>query len=114
MIAPAIAAVPEARRLLLLGADLQMAAACLARARYFVGNDSGLMHLSAAVGTPTLGLFGSSPHALYAPWGPKTRTIHTPESRDELLARLPYHGAFYPNLMGGLTVDAVLKGIEEF
>jgi ADP-heptose:LPS heptosyltransferase len=35
----------------------------------FVGNDSGLMHLSAAAGTPTLGLFGPTPASEYAPSG---------------------------------------------
>ncbi|HET8611725.1 MAG TPA: glycosyltransferase family 9 protein, partial [Sphingomonas sp.] len=33
-------------------------AAALARARLFVGHDSGPLHLAAATGTPTLGLFG--------------------------------------------------------
>ena len=45
------------------------AAACLARCRVFIGNDSGLMHLSASAGTPTVGLFGPTPAAEYAPTG---------------------------------------------
>jgi ADP-heptose:LPS heptosyltransferase len=45
------------------------AAACLARASLFVGNDSGLMHLAAAAGAPTLGLFGPTDPAEYAPSG---------------------------------------------
>ncbi len=45
------------------------AAACLARCTIFVGNDSGLMHLSAAAATPTLGLFGPTPASEYAPSG---------------------------------------------
>ncbi len=45
------------------------AASCLARCTIFVGNDSGLMHLSAAAGTPTLGLFGPTPASEYAPSG---------------------------------------------
>jgi ADP-heptose:LPS heptosyltransferase len=49
--------------------ELPQAAACLARCQLFVGNDSGLMHLSAASGTPTLGLFGPTPAAEYAPAG---------------------------------------------
>ena len=58
--------------------DLITAYACLKRARLFVGNDSGLMHLSAAAGAPTLGLFGPSDDRLYAPWGPKSRTLRGP------------------------------------
>ncbi|MDE2515599.1 MAG: glycosyltransferase family 9 protein, partial [Rhodospirillales bacterium] len=49
--------------------SLPQAAACLSRARLFVGNDSGLMHLAAAAGTPTLGLFGPTNAAEYAPSG---------------------------------------------
>ncbi|MDX2291719.1 MULTISPECIES: glycosyltransferase family 9 protein, partial [Streptomyces] len=48
------------------------AAACLRRCALFVGNDSGLMHLAAAAGTPTLGLFGPTPAEEYAPSGPVT------------------------------------------
>jgi len=45
------------------------AAACLARVSLFVGNDSGLMHLAAAAGAPTLGLFGPTDPSEYAPSG---------------------------------------------
>jgi ADP-heptose:LPS heptosyltransferase len=45
------------------------AASCLARAALFVGNDSGLMHVAAAAGAPTLGLFGPTNPAEYAPSG---------------------------------------------
>ena len=43
--------------------SLPEVAACLARCALFVGNDSGLMHLAAAAGAPTLGLFGPTPAA---------------------------------------------------
>ena len=43
--------------------------AFLARSRLFIGNDSGLMHLAAASGVPTLGLFGPTNAAAYAPVG---------------------------------------------
>lgn len=36
------------------------AAACIERCALFVGNDSGLMHLAAATGTPTVGLCGTT------------------------------------------------------
>ena len=36
--------------------SLPEAAACLQRCAVYIGNDSGLMHLAAAAGTPTVGL----------------------------------------------------------
>lgn len=53
-------------------------AACLRRCRLFVGNDSGLMHLSAAAGIPTLGLFGPSRASEYAPIGPRAAFVAAP------------------------------------
>ncbi len=49
--------------------SLPEAAACLQRCALFVANDSGLMHLAAAAGTPTLGLFGPTPASEYGPSG---------------------------------------------
>ena len=44
-------------RIDLVGAtDPLLAGACLARSALFVGNDSGLMHIAAAVGIPTIGI----------------------------------------------------------
>jgi heptosyltransferase-2 len=54
---------------------LPEAAALLKGAAVFVGNDSGLMHLAAALGTPTIGIFGSSNPAWTAPVGPTTRAL---------------------------------------
>jgi ADP-heptose:LPS heptosyltransferase len=60
----------------LVGAlDLPEAAAVLARCALFVGNDSGLMHLSAATGTPTIGLFGPTSAAEYAPVGARALAV---------------------------------------
>jgi ADP-heptose:LPS heptosyltransferase len=68
--APLIDALPSTRVIDLVGkTDLLTAAAVLRRCALFIGNDTGLMHLAAAAGTPTLGLFGPSPVAQYAPWG---------------------------------------------
>src|SRR5690606_941321 len=68
--------VPGDRLIDLVGkVDPLTAYACLKRARLFIGNDSGVMHLAAAAGSPTLGLFGPSDETLYAPWGPHTRAL---------------------------------------
>lgn len=68
--------------------DPMAAAACLSRAALFVGNDSGLMHIAAAAGTPTLGLFGPGFPETYAPWGPRARIVTGDVPRDALLRRV--------------------------
>lgn len=111
-IVPLLDALPPERRLEVIGQSLPVAAACLKRCRLFIGNDSGLMHLAAAVGTPTLGLFGPGYEEIYAPWGSHAAYIRTSESRKELLARIPYPGANHPNLMQGLTVERVADKVR--
>jgi ADP-heptose:LPS heptosyltransferase len=55
--------------------DLAQVAALLARANLFVGNDSGTTHLAAAVGTPTVALFGPSEARNWAPRGDKVLVL---------------------------------------
>jgi len=112
-IQPLFETLPAAQIVDAIGHDLLTVAACLKKCRLFIGNDSGLMHIAAAVGTPTLGLFGPGYEKMYGPWGPHTAVVRTPESTAELLARLPYPGAFHPNLMGGLSVEAVVERAKE-
>ncbi len=66
--------------------SLPEVAACFRRCALFVGNDSGLMHLAAASGTPTLGLFGPTPWAEYAPSGRCAGFVRSPTQRMEDLA----------------------------
>ncbi len=44
-------------------------AAWLASATAYVGNDSGITHLAAAVGTPVVALFGTTDPAVWCPRG---------------------------------------------
>jgi ADP-heptose:LPS heptosyltransferase len=53
--------------------DLYDLACWLARARLYIGNDSGVTHLAAAVGTPVLALFGPTDPGVWAPRGPNVR-----------------------------------------
>lgn len=55
--------------------SLPEVAAVLARASLFVGNDSGLMHIAAATGVPTLGLFGPTPASEYGPVGARAEAV---------------------------------------
>ena len=53
--------------------DLYELACWLARAGIYIGNDSGITHLAAAVGTPVLALFGPTDPAVWAPRGTHVR-----------------------------------------
>lgn len=59
------------------------AAALLARCRAFVGNDSGLGHMAAAVGVPTLTVFGPGEPPRYRPWGEAARIVCAADGRLE-------------------------------
>jgi len=77
MAAPLLAALPGAQPL--IGTlSIPEVTALLSRAGLYVGNDSGLMHLAAATGAPTLGLFGPSMVSEYAPVGPRARPVVAP------------------------------------
>ncbi len=92
--------------------DPLTAAACVRRAALYVGNDSGLMHIAAAAGTPTLGLFGPGFPETYGPWGVRARLVVSTVPRAELLARQKAD----PNargLMDGITVEAVERAVRE-
>ena len=56
-------------------ADLLTVYAALKRCRAFIGNDSGLSHLAAVAGLPTLAVFGPTDPVCYAPWGEKCRVV---------------------------------------
>lgn len=63
-----------------LAGELSIAELCalLARAGALVSNDSGPMHIGAALGTPTLGLFGPETPVMYAPIGRRTSALWRP------------------------------------
>ena len=58
--------------------DLYELACWLARARVYIGNDSGISHLAAAVGTPTLALFLTTDASIWAPRGGHVRVLERP------------------------------------
>jgi ADP-heptose:LPS heptosyltransferase len=84
----------------------------LRRCALFVGNDSGLMHLAAASGIATLGLFGPSYEHRYAPWGARTAYVRTVESCDELVTAPGFDHRNTDTLMDGLGVAAAVAAAE--
>jgi len=105
--------VPPARRIdMIAKAPPLLAAAAIARADFYIGNDSGLTHAAAATGIPTLALFGYGWPALYRPWGAKTAYVTTPETPEQLLAgRAPRD--IKETLMRSLTVTAAYPAAVE-
>ena len=51
-------------------------AAILKQCDLYVGNDSGITHLAAAVGTPVVALFGPTDHQVWAPRGKSVSILH--------------------------------------
>jgi glycosyl transferase family 9 (putative heptosyltransferase) len=56
--------------------------ALLADAAAFVGNDSGVTHLAAAWGAPTVALFGPTDPGVWAPVGPRVTIVRGPSRMD--------------------------------
>ena len=61
----------------LTGDDLREAILALAAAAAAVSNDSGLLHVAAALGTPSIGIFGPTSPWHWAPLNPLAETIET-------------------------------------
>ena len=61
----------------LTGDDLRNGVLAMAAATVAISNDSGLMHVAAALGTPTLGIFGPTSPYHWAPLNPLAATIQT-------------------------------------
>jgi ADP-heptose:LPS heptosyltransferase len=107
-----LSAIPSDRQIDLVGAvDLLTAVAVLRRCAMFIGNDTGLMHMAAAAGTPTLGLFGPSPSIQYAPWGRRTAVVHSDDEREAMFGPGFDHRTT-DTLMDGLSVDAAEAGVR--
>jgi ADP-heptose:LPS heptosyltransferase len=47
----------------------------LSTARLYIGNDSGITHLAAAVGIPVVAIFGATDPAVWAPRGDRVRVV---------------------------------------
>jgi heptosyltransferase II len=61
----------------LTGTDLRNGILAMAAASVAISNDSGLMHIAAAIGTPTMGIFGPTSPYHWAPLNGLAATIQT-------------------------------------
>lgn len=85
------------------GLDLLAAAALMERATLALGNDNVLTHIAAAMGAPTLALFGPTDERVRAPYGPRVRTLRG-RSFEEIAA---LKGLDADAAMNDVSIDAV-------
>jgi heptosyltransferase III len=95
-------------------ADLSLpeVTALLSRTRLFVGNDSGIAHMAAAVGTPSVVIFGSSNTAHWRPWANAPAEVVVEEMECQ-----PCHGYFcekfdQPECIERVPVERVVSSID--
>jgi heptosyltransferase III len=95
--------------------SLKELAALTARARAFVGVDSAPMHMAAAVGTPTLGIFGPSGEKHWGPWTEKFRVVasNRPEHSCRPCGNEGCGGSRISDCLVTLPVDQVHDALNE-
>ncbi len=70
-----LAALPPDRAQQAGGLTLPQLVALLPRVSLYVGNDSGVSHLSSSLDVPTLALFGPTDPAIWGPRGPRVQVV---------------------------------------
>jgi heptosyltransferase II len=99
---------PDVRVVNLIGrTDLRLLSGVLARCGAFVSNDSGAMHLAAAIGVPVAAIFGPTDDRVTAPLGNHDVLIHKVFCRPCMLRDCPIDH----RCMKGITVDAVFGAV---
>ena len=98
--------------------NLREVTALIAACDVYIGNDTGPMHIAAAVDTPIVALFGSTNHVRSGPYGEK----HTVVQSGINLGCNPCHpgrnpggcGAGSCEVLAGITVEQVLEAVEPY
>jgi ADP-heptose:LPS heptosyltransferase len=93
------------------GLSLLQLASVIEGCRLFIGNDSGISHMAAALGIPTLTIFGPTDPKVWAPRGEKAAVV-----RREIACSPCSQERFFQchtiECMKGIELKDVLKGLE--
>jgi|ERR1043165_2714058 heptosyltransferase-2 len=104
-------AAPQAHDL--TSTDLRNAILALAAANVAVSNDSGLLHVAAAIGTPTIGIFGPTSPWHWAPLNPIAAAIQqTLETLDCQPCHKPTCRMRHHRCMRDISPEQVLQSTE--
>src|SRR5438552_5039810 len=110
-IAAEIAAAGDIRDL--TGPDLRNAILALAAADVAISNDSGLLHVAAALGTPAIGIFGPTSAWHWAPLNPIAATIETTDDLPCRPCHKPVCRLGHHRCMRDISVDRVAMSVRQ-
>jgi heptosyltransferase-2 len=96
----------------LTGTELRNAVVALATADAAVANDSGLMHIAAAIGTPTVAIFGPSSPTHWAPLNPLAAILEPPGDEDKERARRDGNSAIAHRRTADVPVSDVADAVR--
>jgi heptosyltransferase II len=96
----------------LTGPDLRNAILALAAADAAVSNDSGLLHVAAALGTPTIGIFGPTSPWHWAPLNPIEAVIEVPNALPCRPCHKPVCRLGHHRCMRDISADQVAGAIR--
>lgn len=117
----AVAATAPAVRDLTARTSVSGLAALAAQASVFVANDSGVAHLAAAAGCPTVAIFGPTSPGLYAPRGDWVRILAAPAElrtggdgsvRSPYTFRQPWQDSIEPAAVADAALDGFHVGLR--
>ncbi|HYA88739.1 MAG TPA: lipopolysaccharide heptosyltransferase II [Nitrospirota bacterium] len=93
--------------------NLRETIALLRRCSLFVGNDSGIMHLAAAAGTPLVALFGPQSPVKFGPWSTRAKVIYKAMAcspcRQKFFSECEPSARMRPACMEAISVDEVFQ-----
>ena len=95
----------------LTGNDLRDAIIAFAAVDAAVTNDSGLMHVAAAIGLPTVALFGPTDPQLWAPLNPLAAVIEPPSDRPCPRCHRPDCNDVHHRDVDEITVERVFDAV---
>ena len=94
--------------------DLATLAAVCGRASLFIGIDSGVLHLAAAMGTPVVGIYGPSSWELTGPRGVSHRVArHAVDCSPCFKSQCPWTGAEERKCLTRLEPEQIVRAVHE-
>jgi heptosyltransferase-2 len=96
----------------LTGTDLRGAILALAAADVAVSNDSGLLHVAAALGTPAVGIFGPTSPWHWAPLNPIAAAVQAPVQLDCQPCHQPTCRMQHHRCMRDISAEQVLVATQ--